>query len=207
MPHFEIPDSIRAYFREPATKSVVDALVPGLGDPVLPDTDQRTRLKSLNEGVVLACQVRAEMVSFLAGIWETTFGHALQGRDLKETFPQECTISEIWTERHFWSYVANGPDLERQHFDLTVSIDDTAHSVTLYIWRYDGDTVGKFSPRQKAPEGWKLSRDDNDNPHLEVTSDVPILELLENPEESVARLRDCASTAVDFICQQLRSAK
>ena len=71
MPPFEIPESVIAYFQEPATRAVVDSLVSTLDDPVLPDMD-RSKLINLSEGVLLACQIRADYGGFMAGLWGNT---------------------------------------------------------------------------------------------------------------------------------------
>lgn len=204
MPAFEIPDSVKAYFANSATRSVVDALVSILDDPKFPDMD-RGRLCGLNEGVVLACQVRADFVNFMAALWAHTFGVALEKQQLAEVFPEICTIKEIWNERHFWSYVSTGPDLDDHHFDLTVDIDDRSHEISLRVWRYNGDDeLLGFPPRMRIPEGWQRGRDEDGSQRIEANTKVTVKALLEAPDDEVAKLRSAAEQVVKFVTDRLR---
>lgn len=200
MPPFEIPESVIAYFQEPATRAVVDSLVSTLDDPVLPDMD-RSKLINLSEGVLLACQIRADFVGFMAGLWGNTFGAALAESGLNEIFPDNCTIKEVWTEKYFWSYVTIGDDLERNHFELTVDIDSQRpHEVTLQVWRFnENDELQQFGPRLRVPDSWKRVTDEDGDQRLETTIKVTMAELIANPGEALGQLSQAASAVVPFI--------
>lgn len=203
MPHFEVPESVKAYFSDPATRAVVDSLVSTLDDPVLPDM-KRSNLLSLSEGVLLACQIRADFVGFMAGMWENTFGAALMDLGLTEIFPENSTIKEIWTEKYFWSYVTRGDNLERRHFDLTVKIDQRSNEVILCIWRYDDDDeVQAFGPRLQIPDGWKRTKDEDGVPRLETAVNVTMRDLIANSDEELSKLTDAASAVIGLICRLL----
>ena len=199
MPPFEIPESVKAYFQEPDTRAVVDSLVTMIDDPSLPDMD-RSKLINLSEGILLACQVRSDFVGFMADLWGRTFGAALAESDLNEIFPDNCTIKEVWTERHFWSWVTLGDDLEQSHFDLTIDIDSQRpYEVTLRVWRYnENDEFQKFSPRLQVPACWKRINDDEE-PRLETSANVPMVDLIDNPDGSLEPLKQAASAIVPFI--------
>lgn len=205
MPPFEIPESVIAYFQEPATRAVVDSLVSTLDDPVLPDMD-RSKLINLSEGVLLACQIRADFVRFTAGLWGSTFGTALAESGLNEIFPDNCTIKEVWTEKYFWSYVTLGDDLERNYFDLTVDIDNQrSHEVTLQVWRFnESDELQKFGSRPPIPDNWKQIKDEDGDPLLETTIKVTMVDLIANPGEALGQLSKAASAVVPFIGRLLR---
>lgn len=200
MPPFEIPDSVKAYFTDQATRSVVDALASKLDDPNFPDMD-RGKLISLNEGVVLACQVRADFIAFMASLWSHTFGAALVEMNLYEEFPESCTINEIWSEGYFWSYVSNEPEFEGPHFDLTVNIDDRSNEVSLRVWRYDGGELKRFPPR--IPKGWTRRADEDGSQRIETNNTVALKSLLEAPDEEVAKLRTAADEVVQFVAERL----
>ncbi|TKW67149.1 MAG: hypothetical protein DI616_08775 [Paracoccus denitrificans] len=196
---FEIPESVIAYFQEQQTRAVVDSLLSNLHDPVLPDMDRR-KLVDLSEGVLLACQVRADFVNFMAGLWENTFGAAIKGSDFREFFPEDCTISTIWTEKYFWSYVARGADLEQIHFDLTVQIEHRSNEVKLFVWRFDdNDELPPYRPRLRIPDGWKLAQDEDGDPRLEAAVSVPIGDLIANRDPRLAELNKAASAVLGFI--------
>lgn len=205
MPPFEIPESVIAYFQEPATRAVVDSLVSTLDDPVLPDMD-RSKLINLSEGVLLACQIRADFVGFMAGLWGSTFGTALAESGLNEIFPDNCTIKEVWTEKYFWSYVTLGDDLERNHFELTVDIDNQrSHEVTLQVWRFDeNDELQKFGPRLSVPDNWQRITDEDGDQRLEATTNVTMNQLIANPDEALGQLGQAASAVVPFIVRLMR---
>ncbi|MBK5946429.1 hypothetical protein CCR83_08245 [Rhodobacter veldkampii DSM 11550] len=205
MPPFEIPESVIAYFQEPATRAVVDSLVSTLDDPVLPDMD-RSKLINLSEGVLLACQIRADFVRFMAGLWGSTFGTALAESGLNEIFPDNCTIKEVWTEKYFWSYVTLGDDLERNHFELTVDIDNQrSHEVTLQVWRFDeNDELQKFGPRLSVPDNWQRITDEDGDQRLEATTNVTMNQLIANPDEALGQLGQAASAVVPFIVRLMR---
>lgn len=205
MPPFEIPESVIAYFQEPATRAVVDSLVSTLDDPVLPDMD-RSKLINLSEGVLLACQIRADFVRFMAGLWGSTFGRALAESGLNEIFPDNCTIKEVWTEKYFWSYVTLGDDLERNHFELTVDIDNQrSHEVTLQVWRFDeNDELQKFGPRLSVPDNWQRITDEDGDQRLEATTNVTMNQLIANPDEALGQLGQAASAVVPFIVRLMR---
>lgn len=201
MPHFEISESVKAYFDEPATRAVVDTLVSNLDDPILPDMD-RIKILSLSEGVLLACQMRADFLGFMVGLWANTFGSALEGSGLTEFFPDNCTIKEVWAEKYFWSYVTRGDDLEGRYFDLTVQIDQRSHGVTLILWRYgEDDELLPFGPRLRIPDGWRRLKDEDSGPRLETTFNVTVKDLLANSPERLAELERAASAVVEFICR------
>lgn len=204
MQPFEIPESVKAYFQEPATRAVVDSLVSTLGDPVLPDMD-RNKLINLSEGVLLACQIRADFVGFMVSLWGNTFGEALVGSGLKEIFPEDCTIKEVWTERYFWSYVIKGDDNEQSQFELTVQIDQRSHEVKLCVFHYDeGDELVEFGPRLRIPEGWERKNYEGPNRMLEPNAGIPIKDLISNPNEGIAKLKESAIAIVRFICRILQ---
>ena len=205
MPPFEIPESVIAYFQEPATRAVVDSLVSTLDDPVLPDMD-RSKLINLSEGVLLACQIRADYVGFMAGLWGNTFGAALAESDLNEIFPENCTIKEVWAERYFWSYVTIGDDLERTHFELTVDIDSQRpHEVALQVWRFnENDELQQFGPRLRVPDSWRRITDEDGDQRLETTIEVTMAELIANPGEALGQLSQAAATVVPFIGRLLK---
>ncbi|OCX65687.1 hypothetical protein BFP70_08705 [Thioclava sp. SK-1] len=200
---FEIHESVQAYFQEADTRAVVDALVTMINDPDLPDMD-RSKLTDLSEGVMLACQVRSDFVEFMADIWKNTFGAALEKIDLNEFFPENCTISEVWKEWHFWSYVTRGDDLERSHFDLTVDIDSKRpYEVTLRIWRYnDDDELQTFSSRLKVPDCWQRITDEGEQ-RLESTAKVTMESFIDNPDEALKPLKLAASAIVPLIAKLL----
>lgn len=206
MPLFEIPESVAAYYQEPATRAVVDSLVSTLDDPVLPDMD-RDSLINLSEGVLLACQIRADFVAFMAALWENTFRIALENERLDELFPDHCTIKEVWTEKHFWSYVTRGTDLDRPHFDLTVRILQRSNEIVLCVWRYDeDDELRAFGPKSRLPDGWRRINDDGE-PRIEATTDVTITNLIEDPERGLGKLQQCASSVVGLIGRLMRSQR
>lgn len=200
MPPFEVPRSVTSYFQEPATRAVVDTLVSTLDDPVLPDMC-RSKLISLSEGVLLACQIRADFLGFMAGLWENTFGAALLGAGLDEKFPDTCTIKEVWSEKYFWSYVTIGDDLERNHFELTVHMDSQRpHAVTLQVWRFnENDELQKFGPRLQVPDDWRRIKNEDGDQRLETSINVTMEDLIVNPDEAIAQLRQAAATVVPFI--------
>lgn len=202
---FKIPESVIAYYQDDATRNVVDSLVSNLDDPVLPDMD-RSKLINLSEGVLLACQIRTDFVGFMAGLWGNTFGAALVGAGLNEIFPDNCTIKEVWSEKHFWSYVTIGDDLERNHFDLTVDIDSQRpHAVTLRVWRYnESDDLQKFGRPSQVLDEWRQVKDDGD-PRLETTLNVTMEDLIADPDNAIAQLSQAAATVVPFIGRLLKS--
>jgi len=203
MPPFEIPESLQAYFTDKKIRSVVDSLASVLDDPSFPDMN-REKLMSLNEGVVLACQVRADYVRFMADIWAHTFGFALEGSNLEVTLPENCTIKEVWSERYFWSYVSTDPNLEAHHFELTVNIDDRSNEITLRIWHYDdNDEFVDFAPRLRIPEDWRRVNGEDSIQRIEARTKVTVSELLCNPERGIFTLHSAAVTAVEFVGRRL----
>ena len=199
MPYFEIPESVKAYFQDRPTRNVVDSLVSTLDDPVLPDMD-RIKLIDLSEGVLLTCQIRADFVRFMAGLWGNTFGAALAGSGLNEIFPEDCTIKEVWTEKYFWSYVTKGTDFEHTHFDLTVQIEQRSDKVILRVLRYDakGKQQG-FGPDLQVPNGWRRVDIDGD-PEIAMT-EVTMADLIANPAEKLDDLRHAAANVLPFIAR------
>lgn len=205
MAPFEIPESVIAYFQEPATRAVVDSLVSTLDDPVLPDMD-RGKLINLSEGVLLACQIRTDFVGFMAGLWRDTFGAALADSGLNEIFPDNCTIKEVWTKKYFWSYVTLGDDLERNHFELTVDIDNQrSHEVSLQVLLFnENDELQKFGPRLKVSDNWQRITDEDGVQRLETTTNVTMAHLIANPDEVLGQLNQAASAIVPFIVKLMR---
>lgn len=200
MPPYRTPESVNAYFQEPTTRAVVDSLVSTLDDPVLPDMD-RHKLQSLSEGILLACQIRADFVGFMADLWANTFGAALEKSDLNEIFPDDCTIKEVWSERYFWSYITRGDNLECRHFDLSVQIDQRSHAAMLRVWRYDeNEELEAFEPHLQIPDGWHRTNDEDGSPMLETTIDVTIRDLIANSDEELAKLSGAASAVIKLIC-------
>jgi len=200
MQPFKIPESVIAYYQDDATRNVVDSLVSTLDDPVLPDMD-RSKLIDLSEGVLLACQIRADFVGFMADLWGNTFGASLAESGLNEIFPENCTIKEVWTERYFWSYVTRGNDLEQNYFDLTVQIEQRSHKVMLFVWRYDAnDELQAFGPRLQVPNGWRRTVEDGD-PRIEMTLNVTMADLIRGPDEGLGALRQAASDVLPFIAR------
>lgn len=200
---FEIPESVIAYFQIPVTRAVVDSLASTLDDPVLPDMD-RSKLTNLSEGVLLACQIRADFVGFMAGLWGNTFGAALAKVDLNEFFPIDCTIKAIWTEKYFWSYVASGDDLDREHFELTVNVDSQrSPKVTLQVRRFNANKPLRFGPRLPVPVGWQRIKDEEGYQRLE-TAGFAMTQLIEKPGYVLGQFSESATAIVQLIVGCLR---
>lgn len=200
MPDFEIPDSVRSYFSDRKVKAVVDALVSNLDDPpALPDMD-RAGLGNLNEGVLLACQVRTDFVTFLAMLWEKSYGEALKrfSSTLSEAFDSDCTIAEVWGERHYWSFIhPRGGGLDGRHFDFTVAIGDK-DDIELKVWYWNDDDIMEFPRKFGAPEGWARKRDRENDPVLKLELAMGVTEFLNDPGEGINALRSAAGKFLEW---------
>ena len=102
---FPIPNSLQEYFGNLAVRNAVDSLAAALDGENAPQMGW-DEARNYNQALLMAAQVRADLVDLLFRVWDATFGQANTLRLGVEYFDgqEDGFPAAVWRERHVERY-------------------------------------------------------------------------------------------------------
>ena len=163
-------------------------------------------VRNYNQALLMAAQVRADLVDLLFRVWDESFGRAEPDRLGEDYFAYEdgdCSLADLWESK----------ELERNYYrdNLSPSEDGRAdvlgvgvpekRSLGLYVVRYaESDEIA--APGAIAgTEGWKITHDATDGYAYLVNQSVDVRKFLNDPCPALTRFRNDARAVVDALRQ------
>lgn len=201
---FIVPDSVKTYFEDEKVRASVDALLEKVDGKETFENIERNEARSYNQALLAAAQVRADYVELLFGLWEETFGNALQkeGQALVNKFyGEDNSPGKIWANDsvNSWVYRKGAALEEAVLYDLAVWIwEDSGLKVGLTIskWNENGGEYIDFDVAlsEEGLEFWRVETPDDDRAHL--SSQVSFSDFVANPDAQLLRFRQAAEVLV-----------
>ena len=202
---FHIPESLREYYGNVAVRCAVDALTKKLDGTEMPEVLWE-EARSYNQALLMAAQVRADLVDLLFHVWEESFGQAEPDRLGEDYYGWEegdYTLALIWKDKDLARYYYRDrlpPGEDGRSDQLGVMVSEN-RNLGLSVVRYaQGNDVAEPGAIART-EGWESTYDATDDYDYLVNQPVDIGESLDNPCPALARFRDEARAVVDALCQ------
>lgn len=185
----EVPQSVMAYFTQPAVATAVDLLLSGK-KPKVPENLRWDELAAFYRACLAAQQVQAEyailMEKFWRAIWQVppsftpTTPHDPGRRDMS------VAISTIWDQGYF----SRGFKKSDWWLDLTVYLEDsTGFQVGVGLWRGSEFMLDKGAlPNWASEDSETLWTSPGLVPLVEVVDPSPFRELADDAMELVSTL-------------------
>jgi len=205
---FPIPNSLQEYFGNLAVRNAVDSLAAALDGENAPQMGW-DEARNYNQALLMAAQVRADLVDLLFRVWDATFGQANTLRLGVEYFDgqEDGFPAAVWRERH----------VERYYYPDEQTAENDGRSDGLFVWlvpptkrmsavggeRYsEGDEMAEM-PANAADglQGWHVATSVDDDYTYFSNQPVDITEFLDNPCPVVERFRRDAIEMVEFLAQ------
>ena len=200
---FHIPQSLKEYYGDVAVRRAVDALSANLNGTNMPEV-QWEEAQNYNQALLMAAQVRADLLDLLFRVWDESFGQAEPdrlGKDLFHLNDKDHSLAGIWEWKELVRYYYRDqrpPSEEGPSDGLGVMVSETRH-VRLLVVRYAiGDKVAAPGAIT-GTEGWEITRYATGNREYLVNQSVDVRAFLDDPCPALARFRDDARVMVDAL--------
>ena len=202
---FHIPQSLKEYYGNVAVLRAVDALSERLDGTNMPEV-QWEEARNYNQALLMAAQVRADLVDLLFRVWNESFGKAEPyrlGEDCFEWGEGAYGLSDIWKVRELGrSYYRDQlpPGEEKRSDGLGVNVSENRY-LRLFVVRYEqGDSVAE--PGAIAgTAGWESTHYAAGGYDYLVNQSVDVRAFLDDPGPALARFRTDARAVVDALRQ------
>lgn len=175
MHEFEIPRSVEDFLASGKLKTVVDNLLGNLTGSAPVET--REEVLAYNQGILLAVQVRADMVKMLFELFETCVASQAKspaGALIESFDATDHEINDVWNDPMVSSSFYRNDDGKMKGEHIMVALELTSDlEFVLYATRYVGDAYLQFHSRTTAALKqvlWKRELDGDDDPILAFTA-------------------------------------
>ena len=200
-----IPESLREYYGNVAVRRAVDALSERLDGTNMPEVRWK-EARNYNQALLMAAQVRTDLVDLLFSVWEESFGQAEPdelGEDYFGWTSGDYSLSGIWQRKELGRYYYRDqrpPSEDDRSENLGVQVLEK-QKLQLFVQRFArGDTVAEPGAIAET-EGWQIMHDDTGDFDYLVNQFVDVRIFLDDPCSTLARFQREASAVVDALRQ------
>lgn len=194
MPEFEIPRSVEEFIANENLRTVVDSLLGNLAGSAPVQT--REEVLAYNQGILLAVQVRADLVKMLFQLFEICVASQAKSptRGLIESFDaSDHEISDVWDNSIVSSSFYKYDDRKLEGEYVVVALELTSdHEFVLYATRYVEDAYRQFHVKTAAAlkqAFWKRVLDEEDDPILAFTA-CKWTEFVADADAQIVKMRE-----------------
>ena len=160
---FYIPQGLKEYYGNVAIRRAVDALSASLDGTNMPEV-QWEEARNYNQALLMAAQVRTDLVDLLFRVWDESFGKAEPyrlGEDYFEWCEGAYSLSDIWKGKELGRFYYRDqlpPGEDKRSDGLGVNVSEN-RDLRLFVVRYEqGDSVAE--PGAIAgTAGWESTHD------------------------------------------------
>ena len=203
---FPIPESLQKYYGNQAIRNAVDELVALNGTGMLDSFWEEAR--NYNQAVLMAAQVRADLVDPLFRVWEATFGQANPARLGEDCINYEnASPATIWNERYVerFYYRDDRPKDEGGRCDdlFVWLVPPTMRTIALGVMRYseDDSLVKLHANAAESLGGWHVAMEVNNDYNYFANRSVHMAQFLDDPCPALEGFRHDACEMVNFLLQ------
>jgi len=202
---FHIPQSLKVYYGNVAVRRAVDALSANLNGTHMREV-QWEEARNYNQALLMAAQVRADLVDLLFRVWDESFGQAEPdrlGEDLFHLNDEGHSLAGIWKWKELVRYYYRDqrpPSEERRSDQLGVMVSENRH-LKLLVVRYEQDDDTADPGAIAGTEGWEITHYAQDGYDYLVNRSVDVRAFLDDPDTALALFRDDARAVVDALQQ------
>lgn len=202
---FRIPESLREYYGDVAVRRAVDALIEKLDGAKMPEVGWQ-EARNYNQALLMAAQVRADLVDLLFGVWEESFGQAKPdrlGEDYYGWEEEDHPLATIWKNKTLVRYYYRDkrpPSADGRSEGLGVEVFGD-QNLRPFVVRYaKGDTVAEPGAIAET-EGWESTHQNLFDSAVLVNHSVDVRAFLHDPCPALVQFRKDAHAVVDALRQ------